>query len=167
MLPGPDARRSRSNRPPRPPPVLAARAPVDVEDLREIQEQLQRVVAQVLPATVSVEIGDAAGSGVIVSKDGLVLTAAHVIGRPGRRAWIELPDGRRLRGRTLGADHEADAGMIQLDYPPSRPAVRPDRRGPPRWSWASGSSPPASRADWSPAGRRRCGWAACCSATTT
>jgi serine protease Do len=63
--------------------VLAARAPVDIEDLREIQEQLQRVIAQVLPATVSVEIDDAAGSGVIVSQDGLILTAAHVIGRPG------------------------------------------------------------------------------------
>ena len=38
-----------------------------------------------------------------------MLTAAHVIGRPGRKAWIELPDGRRLKGRTLGGDHDLDA----------------------------------------------------------
>jgi serine protease Do len=111
--------------------VLAARAPVDVEDLREIQEQLHRVIAQALPATVSVEIDDAAGSGVIVSRDGLILTAAHVIGRAGRRAWIELPDGRRLRGRTLGADHEADAGMIKLDSPPSDLPFAPIAEGAP------------------------------------
>jgi serine protease Do len=111
--------------------VLSARAPADVDDLRDIQKQLQRVVQRVLPATVSVEIGQAAGSGVIVSKDGLVLTAAHVIGQPGRRAWIELPDGRRLRGRTLGADHDADAGMIRLDNPPSDLPFLPISQGPP------------------------------------
>jgi serine protease Do len=98
--------------------VLAARSPRNAEDLRLIQSQLQRVIQQVLPATVAVEVGRAAGSGVIVSKDGLVLTAAHVIGRPGRRAWVELPDGRRFRGRTLGSNHEADAGMLRLDAPP-------------------------------------------------
>lgn len=99
--------------------VLSARAPLNARDLRLIQDQLQRVIARVMPATVSVELGRAAGSGVIVSRDGLVLTAAHVIGRPGRIAWVELPDGRRLRGRTLGANHEADAGMIRLENPPS------------------------------------------------
>jgi len=99
--------------------VLSARAPVSRRDLRLIQDQVQRVIAQVMPATVSVELGRAAGSGVIISPDGLVLTAAHVIGRPGRLAWIELPDGRRLRGRTLGANHDADAGMIRLENPPA------------------------------------------------
>jgi serine protease Do len=99
--------------------VLAARAPVDVDDLRLIQDQLKRVLSRALPATASVEIGNAAGSGVVVSADGLVLTAAHVIGRPGRRAYIELPDGRRLRGTTLGADHNADAGMVRIDNPPA------------------------------------------------
>jgi serine protease Do len=99
--------------------VLRARAPVDVDDLRLIQEQLGRVLTKALPATASVEIGRAAGSGVVVSPEGLVLTAAHVISRPGRRAWIELPDGRRLRGTTLGADHDADAGMVKINSPPT------------------------------------------------
>lgn len=98
--------------------ALAVRSPRGVDDLRHIQAQLQRVIQQVVPATVAVEIGHAAGSGVIVSKEGLVLTAAHVISRPGRRAWVELPDGRRLRGRTLGTNHDVDAGMVQLDNPP-------------------------------------------------
>jgi serine protease Do len=111
--------------------VLRARSPQDPADLRLIQTQLQRVIARVLPATASVEIGNAAGSGVVVTKDGLVLTAAHVIGRPGRGAWIELPDGRRLHGVTLGADHEADAGMIRLDSPPADLPFVPISTGPP------------------------------------
>jgi serine protease Do len=99
--------------------VLADRAPMDVAGLRLIQDQLKRVLSRALPATASVEIGNAAGSGVVVSADGLVLTAAHVIGRPGREAFIQLPDGRRLRGTTLGADHNADAGMVRIDNPPA------------------------------------------------
>jgi serine protease Do len=54
----------------------------------------------------------------VVSADGLVLTAAHVVGGPGRRAMVTLTDGRRLPGHTLGADHELDAGMIRIDNPP-------------------------------------------------
>jgi serine protease Do len=99
--------------------ALAARSPTSVEDLRLIQQQLQRVLAKSSPAAVAVQIGRAAGSAVIVDPKGLVLTAAHVVGEAGRRAWITLPDGRRLAGRTLGADHDADAGMIQLDSPPA------------------------------------------------
>ncbi len=111
--------------------VLAARAPLDVDDLRLIQAQLQRVLTRALPATASVEIGNAAGSGVIVSRDGLVLTAAHVIDRPGRRARIELPDGRRFRATTLGADHELDAGMLKIDEPPDDLPFVPIAAGPP------------------------------------
>ena len=110
--------------------VLAARSPLNVKDLRLIETQLQRVIQRALPSTCGVQIGAAAGSGVVVSKDGMVLTAAHVIGRPGRRAWIELPDGRRFRGRTLGADHDADAGMIKLDAPPADLPFSPVSKGP-------------------------------------
>jgi serine protease Do len=109
--------------------VLSARAPKDASELRLIQRQLQRVIKQALPATVAVEVRGAAGSGVIVNKEGLVLTAAHVVGRPGRRAWIELPDGRRLPGRSLGADHDVDAGMIQLDAPPADLPFAPMHKG--------------------------------------
>jgi serine protease Do len=110
--------------------VLSARAPKDAKDLRLIQSQLQRVIKKAMPATVSVEVRGAAGSGVIVNKEGLVLTAAHVVGRPGRRAWVELPDGRRLAGRSLGANHDADAGMIKIDAPPSDLPYAPIHEGP-------------------------------------
>jgi serine protease Do len=110
--------------------VLSARAPKDANDLRLIQTQLQRVIKQVLPATVSVEVRGAAGSGVIVNKEGLVLTAAHVVSQSGRRAWVELPDGRRLAARSLGANHDVDAGMIKIDLPPKDLPFTPIYEGP-------------------------------------
>jgi serine protease Do len=110
--------------------VLSARAPKDAKDLRVIQTQLQRVIKQVMPATVSVEVRGAAGSGVIVNREGLVLTAAHVVGRSGRRAWVELPDGRRLAARSLGANHDVDAGMIKIDAPPEDLPFAPIHEGP-------------------------------------
>jgi serine protease Do len=110
--------------------ALSAKSPANAADLRLIQKQLQRVVERTLPATVAVEIRGAAGSGVIVNKEGLVLTAAHVVGRPGRQAWVELPDGRRLAGRTLGANHEVDAGMIQITSPPKDLPFAPIHEGP-------------------------------------
>ena len=110
--------------------ILSAQSPKNAAELRLIQKQLQRVIARALPATVSVEIRGAAGSGVIVSKEGLVLTAAHVVGRPGRRTWVELPDGRRLAGRSLGANHDVDAGMIKIDDPPKDLPFTPIHEGP-------------------------------------
>jgi serine protease Do len=110
--------------------VLSAKSPANAADLRLIQKQLQRVIERALPATVAVEIRGAAGSGVIVNKEGLVLTAAHVVGRSGRRAWVELPDGRRLEGRSLGANHDVDAGMIQIKSPPADLPFTPIHEGP-------------------------------------
>lgn len=101
--------------------TFKSRFPRNVADLRRIEAQVQRVAERALPATVAVFVGQSAGSGVIISPEGLVLTAAHVVGRAGagRRLHIILPDGRSLPGRSLGANHDIDAGMIQLDDPPA------------------------------------------------
>lgn len=99
--------------------VLALRYPRNVEQLRLLQQQVQRVAKRTMPATVGVLVGQGAGSGVIVSADGLVLTAGHVIGKADRRAKVLLPDGRRLTAVTLGANHGIDAGMLQIENPPA------------------------------------------------
>src|SRR5262249_38672096 len=86
------------------PPALEKSAPESVEDLRAIQKQVRAVLAKVMPATVGVRIGQAQGSGVIVSKDGIVLTAGHVSGQPGRQVTLIFPDGKTVKGKTLGAN---------------------------------------------------------------
>jgi len=99
--------------------TLARRYPTGVDDLRRMETQIRRISQRAVPATVSVEVGHGIGSGVLVSPEGLVLTAAHVIGEAGRNALVVLPDGRRLPARTLGAHHLIDAGMLQLTNPPA------------------------------------------------
>jgi len=99
--------------------VLALRYPRSVDHLRLLQQQVQLAAAHAIPATVGIVVGNGAGSGVIISPGGLVLTAGHVIGKADRRVKVQLPDGRVLFGKTLGANHEIDAGMVQLDNPPA------------------------------------------------
>jgi serine protease Do len=98
--------------------VLAERYPRDRQQLKLLEEQVEQVAAQAVAATVEVEVGNSIGSGVIISPKGLVLTAAHVIGGKDRAITVVLADGRRLKGHTLGAHHNIDAGMIQIDDVP-------------------------------------------------
>jgi serine protease Do len=65
--------------------------------------------------TVGVQVGPAQGSGVIISKDGYVLTAAHVAGSPKRNVTFIMSDGRQLRGKTLGLYRTLDAGLMKID----------------------------------------------------
>ncbi len=96
--------------------ILSGGVPESIADLRAMETHFQDLSDRVIPTTVGVRIGGSQGSGVIVSKDGLVLTAAHVIGRgeKGRKVFLVLHDGRRIVGETLGADHESDSALIQI-----------------------------------------------------
>lgn len=94
--------------------IFAGGAPQSVADLKAMQGVMQRLAERVAESTVSVRVGSAQGSGVIVNREGYVFTAAHVIGGPGRDATLTLNDGRSVRGRTLGANYDLDAGLIQI-----------------------------------------------------
>ncbi|HEX4611765.1 MAG TPA: trypsin-like peptidase domain-containing protein [Urbifossiella sp.] len=94
--------------------ITRTSAPANVEDLRALEAVTKKVVEKCTPATVGVMIGMGAGSGVIVSEDGLVLTAAHVSGEPGKDCTLILPDGTRVKGKTLGTNDKLDSGMIKI-----------------------------------------------------
>ncbi len=97
------------------PAALTKPAPESVADLRAIQTQVRKVIAQVTPAVVGVRIGPGAGSGVIISEDGYVLTAGHVSGpESGKPATLILPDGREVKAKTLGANHGIDSGLLKI-----------------------------------------------------
>jgi serine protease Do len=102
------------------PPPAASRPdrPVSVDELKAIQEQVKVVTDKVIPVTVCLQVGAASGSGVIVSEDGLILTAGHVVaGKPGRQLTVVMPDGKRYKGKVLGFDPKVDSGMAQLTEP--------------------------------------------------
>jgi serine protease Do len=88
--------------------------PESVEELKLLQGRVKTVVDKCTPCTVGILIGMGAGSGVIVSEDGLVLTAAHVSGEAGKTCTIVLPSGRKVKAKTLGNDEKLDSGMIQI-----------------------------------------------------
>ena len=93
---------------------LDASAPESVEDLRRLQEQVRTVVQLARPATVAIEMDDSIGSGVIISPQGLVLTAGHVSVEPNQEVWVRFPDNTRVRGLSLGVNHPVDSGMVQI-----------------------------------------------------
>ncbi|MEX0716213.1 MAG: trypsin-like peptidase domain-containing protein [Planctomycetaceae bacterium] len=94
--------------------VFTKAVPESLEDLLEIERQVTKLSEDMLRATVGVRIGRAQGSGVIVSEDGYVLTAAHVAGSPDRDVEFILHDGRKVRGKTLGLHRGLDAGLMQI-----------------------------------------------------
>jgi len=99
-------------------PAWEKDAPETVADLIAIQKQVQTVLKKCMDATVTLQMGGSSGSGVIVDKDGLVLTAGHVSGRPGRVVTVILADGRRLKGKALGMHKGSDSGMVRITDPP-------------------------------------------------
>ncbi len=87
--------------------------------LLAIQRQAQATLSKVTSSVVSVTGGPesrlSSGSGVVVGEEGYVLTVAHVGEFSGRKVLVTFPDGRTVKGRTLGNDRGLDAGLIKLD----------------------------------------------------
>lgn len=94
--------------------VLDKPVPENVKDLRAIQKRVRTVLDHVIPCTVAVRIGSTGGSGVVISKDGYVLTAGHISGKPGRDVVLTFPNGRTVKGKTLGSNRDIDSGMIRI-----------------------------------------------------
>jgi serine protease Do len=83
-------------------------------DLKAMQEHVRNLTERIKKCTVGVQVGPAWGSGVIVSKDGYVLTAAHVAGRPNQACKVRLSDGKEVSGMTLGLYRTLDAGLMKI-----------------------------------------------------
>jgi serine protease Do len=94
--------------------VFQKSAPQTVDDLATIERRIRGLSVDLMRATVAVGVGQAQGSGVIVSADGFVLTAAHVAQVPGREATVVLSDGRHVEARTLGLNRDLDCGLLKI-----------------------------------------------------
>ena len=94
--------------------IFAGAAPRSVAELKEMEHYVQQLAQRVIAATVSMQIDTSHGSGVIVGSQGYVLTAAHVIGKPGRKVRFQLSDGRIAHGITRGVHMPLDAGVAQI-----------------------------------------------------
>ena len=96
------------------PRALRKDVPSSLDDLKVIEAHVRELAARVSPSVVAVSVNGATGSGVVISEDGFVLTAAHVSGEPNRDVLFTFPDGKTARGKTLGTNHEMDAGLMKI-----------------------------------------------------
>ncbi len=110
--------------------LFTGETPKTADQLRVIEQQSRDIAPRVIEATVNIQVGAAQGSGVIVTDDGYILTAAHVIGRPNLRAVVTLSDGRRLRATTLGVNRAVDSGMLKIDEEGTWPYLEIGESGP-------------------------------------
>jgi len=88
-----------------------------LEKPRDVQE----VLAKVEPATVAVSVdgginaGGSAGTGFVISSDGVAITNNHVIADVKERIEVTLNDGRTLRATLLGRDPLEDIAVLKVD----------------------------------------------------
>jgi serine protease Do len=105
------------------PAAVTKPAPESLDDLKAIQDHARAVLDKIIPTTVCLRVGGATGSGVIVSKEGLIMTAGHVSGEPGRKMKVVLHDGRIVNGEALGFNPNIDSGMAKITDPGEWPYV--------------------------------------------
>ena len=63
-----------------------------------------------------------AGSGVVLTSDGFILTSAHVVAGPGRGGRASLVDGREIAFEVIGSDPFSDLAVLRAeadDLPPA------------------------------------------------
>lgn len=105
------------------PQIEAAPNVKNFKALQKLNQQIVSLSKKAQPATVCLiaKNGRGSGSGVVVSEDGLVLTAAHVTSSMQNGIIVIFPDGTRKEGKALGADYDRDAAMVQITEPGKYP----------------------------------------------
>lgn len=88
--------------------------PETKQDLLAIQGALTDHLGRARSATVCIKLNQGSGSGVIVSPDGLVLTAAHVVVGVNKKLTVVMEDGTEYEARSLGLNADNDAAMLQI-----------------------------------------------------
>jgi S1-C subfamily serine protease len=88
------------------------------------------VARRLLPSVVSLRVGTTgertgAGSGVVITADGFVLTSAHVVAAI-RRGQAELADGRELEFEVIGTDRLSDLAIVRVHGSDLAPAALGD-----------------------------------------
>lgn len=103
------------------------KAPDSRHDLEVIEKHLIEALPASRQATVCIELGEGSGSGVVVSKDGLILSAAHVTGGVGREFTVIFEDGKKVKAESLGLVANSDCAMARITEEGTYPFVEVDR----------------------------------------
>ena len=80
------------------------------------------IVRKVEPSVVTISHDQGTGSGVVWSKDGVVVTNAHVVGDV-RTVEVAFFDGRRADGRVRATDPDTDLAVVDVERKDLQPAT--------------------------------------------
>jgi putative serine protease PepD len=100
----------------------SATGPVKVSNAATVPSgSVEKVAASVLPSVVKINVsgpsGSGSGSGIVLSKDGNILTNNHVVSLAGNDGTItvNLNDGTTTRAKVIGTDPVTDMAVIKAD----------------------------------------------------
>jgi len=82
--------------------------------LQSFSNAVTELADGVSPSVVSVNAERRGGTGLVWSKDGMIVTASHVVGHS-PAPTVTLQDGREVRAKVLGRDPYADVALLKID----------------------------------------------------
>ena len=85
-------------------------------------DQIPDVVRKVQPSVVTIITGKGLGSGVVWSRDGVIVTDDHVVSGS-TRVEVAFADGRRVAGTVKAGDEITDLAVVQADRKDLPPAT--------------------------------------------
>jgi putative serine protease PepD len=102
-------------------PAASSTAPIAPNNGAASSAGVEAVASTVLPSVVSIaftgQAGSGTGSGVVLSKDGVILTNNHVVAEAanGGSLTVSFQDGRTAPATIIGRDPVADVAIIKVD----------------------------------------------------
>ena len=119
-------RESQARSAPAPVTAPALQANASVQASASVQAaaagDIPALVRKVEPSVVTISHDQGTGSGVIWSKDGVVVTNAHVVGNV-QQVEVAFFDGRRADGRVRATDPDTDLAVVEVERSDLQPAT--------------------------------------------
>jgi serine protease DegQ len=105
-----------------PAPVTAPAVQANASVQAAAAGDIPALVRKVEPSVVTISHDQGTGSGVIWSKDGVVVTNAHVVGNV-QQVEVAFFDGRRADGRVRATDPDTDLAVVEVERSDLQPAT--------------------------------------------